>query len=219
MTELLSALDEKDKSIIESYISLSYSISNLLGEYCEIVIHSINNLDHSVVHIINGHHTGRVVGSSITDKGLQLLKSYQKNKDITKHSYFSRLPSGQLLKSVTHIIIGHQGEPIGLFCINLNLSYPFDKVMSNMFSFHENSLYKNENFTSNSQELLESVFQNAVEEVEQNISSKSKSYNKQIIFNLFENGIFELKDAVSYVSEKLGLTKHALYKHIRQFKK
>ncbi|MFA0026766.1 helix-turn-helix domain-containing protein, partial [Vibrio sp. 10N.261.49.A5] len=35
---------------------------------------------------------------------------------------------------------------------------------------------------------------------------------------LLENGIFELKEATAFVSERLGITRHAIYKYIREFR-
>lgn len=220
MSDNLNHLDDLDKEIMQSYFFLSDSITELLGEFCEVVIHSLNVFESSVVKITNGHHTNRKVGSPITDKGLQLLKLYQKDKSSTKHCYFSTLPNGNLMKSTTHIIVGSKGEPIGLFCINLNLSTPFDKMLNSLMVIDKvSSNPKSENFISNPRELIEETVQKAIIEISEHTSSTSKLYKKAIIFYLFENGVFELKDAISVVAEKLSLTSHAIYKHLREFKK
>ncbi|AHG74340.1 YheO domain protein [Mannheimia sp. USDA-ARS-USMARC-1261] len=219
MTERLDYLDDIDQEIMQSYFSLSEAVAGLLGEFCEVVIHSLNAYENSIIKIINGHHTNRKVGSPITDKGLQLLKSYQKDKSSSKQVYFSRLNNGNLIKSTTHIIIGHKGVPIGLFCINLNLSTPLDKTVSSFMANDPIPLYhKSENFITQPKELIEETFYKAITEIEQHTAKNSKLYKKSIIFYLFENGIFELKDAVPIVAEKLSLTSHAIYKHLREFK-
>lgn len=219
MLDKLDYLDDADKEIMLSYFSLSEAIAGLLGEFCEVVIHSLNAYEKSIIKIINGHHTNREVGSPITDKGLQLLKLYQKDKSSTQQVYFSRLNNGNLIKSTTHIIIGHKGKPIGLFCINLNLSTPLDKTISSfMASDPIPPHYKSESFITNPKELIEETFLKAINEIEQHTAKNSKLYKKSIIFYLFENGIFELKEAVPLVAEKLSLTSHAIYKHLREFK-
>lgn len=220
MSDQLAYLDDLDKEIMLSYFSLSESIASLLGEFCEVVIHSLNAYEKSIIKIINGHHTSREVGSPITDKGLQLLKLYQKDKSSTQQVYFSRLNNGNLIKSTTHIIVGHQGKPIGLFCINLNLSTPLDKTVSSFMATDPIPLHhKSENFITHPKELIEEAFHKATCEIEQHTAKQSKLYKKSIIFHLFENGIFELKEAVPIVAEKLSLTSHAIYKHLREFKK
>ncbi|HDL5354370.1 TPA: PAS domain-containing protein, partial [Mannheimia haemolytica] len=215
----LEYLHDLDKEIMLSYFSLSEAIAGLLGEFCEVVIHSLNAYEKSVIKIINGHHTNRKIGSPITDKGLQLLKCYQKDQSNTELVYFSRLNNGNLVKSTTHIIIGHEGKPIGLFCINLNLSTPLDKTVSSFMNYDPiPPHYKSENFITHPKELIEETFLKAVTHIEQHTTKHSKLYKKSIIFYLFENGIFELKEAVPIVAEKLSLTSHAIYKHLREFK-
>ncbi|BFU59384.1 MULTISPECIES: helix-turn-helix transcriptional regulator [Rodentibacter] len=219
MNTNLDYLSDYDRQIMFSYFSLSHSIANLLGEYCEIVIHSLSQFENSVIKIINGFHTGRKVGSPITDKGLQLLKVYQKDRSVTQQTYFSHLSNGQLIKSTTHIIIGTKGNPIGLFCINLNLSYPMDKIITALIPPTDmGQAFKNENFINNTSDLINETFANACLEVEKKLSKQSKGYKKAIILHLFENGIFELKEAVAVIAEKLNLTSHTIYKHLREFK-
>lgn len=216
----LAYLPPLDREIMLSYFSLSEAIAGLLGESCEVVIHRLGKFEQSVIKIINGHHTGRKVGSPITDKGLQLLNLYQNDKSVTQHHYFSHLPSGELIKSITHIIIGSSAQPIGLFCINFNLSYPLDKMMQSLMQMDTlSSSLKNEHFITHPHQLIETAFQNAVTEVEKYTQKNAKLYKKLIIRSLFENRIFELKEAVFIVAEKLSLTPHAIYKHLREFKK
>ncbi|WP_052122421.1 helix-turn-helix transcriptional regulator [Chelonobacter oris] len=220
MEEFIYLNNPKDQKIMASYFSLADSIAELLGKQCEIVIHSVTNFENSIIKIINGYHTNRKVGDPITDKGLQLLKHYQQHHADSERCYFSHLPSGDLIKSTTHIIIGSQGEPIGIFCINLNLSYPLDKIITSLMPKYEFlTPQKNETFTTTPQELIENTINNAIIEVEKKLPKNSKSYKKSIIRYLVDNGIFELKDAISQVSKKLNITPHAIYKHLRELKK
>ena len=70
------SLSKTDYAILNSYKILAEGLAEYLGEGCEIVIHSLGNLEHSVIKIINGHHTGRKEGSPITDLGLSMVKNH-----------------------------------------------------------------------------------------------------------------------------------------------
>lgn len=48
------------------------------------------------------------------------------------------------------------------------------------------------------------------------ISSSNK--NKEIILRLYQQGIFQLKDAVITVSNQLNISKNTVYMHLRNFK-
>ena len=58
---------ETDFRILDSYKSVLDGLAAYLGDGYEIVLHSLHDLDHSVIKIINGHYTGRREGFPITD--------------------------------------------------------------------------------------------------------------------------------------------------------
>ncbi|EJL6390181.1 helix-turn-helix domain-containing protein, partial [Vibrio vulnificus] len=58
----------------------------------------------------------------------------------------------------------------------------------------------------------------AISEIESNTSVTAKGRNKAIVRHLFENGIFELKETTTQISESLGISRQAIYKFIREFK-
>lgn len=55
-------LTATDNLILESYKVMIDGMAEYLGEGYEIILHSLQNLDKSVVKIINGHYTGREEG-------------------------------------------------------------------------------------------------------------------------------------------------------------
>ena len=58
-------LSPTDKVILESYKILVDGLSAYLGEGYEIILHSLEDLDHSVIKIINGHYTERCGGKGL----------------------------------------------------------------------------------------------------------------------------------------------------------
>ena len=66
-------LTKTDRVILESYIPVVQDLAVYLGRSYEIVLHSLEDYDHSVIAIVNGAHTGRTVGAPITDLALDML--------------------------------------------------------------------------------------------------------------------------------------------------
>ena len=66
-------LTATDRQILNSYALMLDGLGAYLGEGYELVLHSLESLDHSVIKIINGHYTGRKEGSPITDLALKML--------------------------------------------------------------------------------------------------------------------------------------------------
>ena len=211
---------DKDRIVLATYFRLAETIADFIGPHCEVVIHSLESLEKSVVKIVNGHHTGRKVDSPITDLGLKMLSLFKKTGEVAPKSFFTTAKDGALLKSTTCVLAGENGKPIGLFCINMNLSQPFPEIiktlMPDMASSHAAGM--NENFSASATEVIEQALNDAILEVDNDISINQRGRNKAITKVLLENGIFELKEATALISENLGITRHAIYKYIREFK-
>ncbi len=81
----------EDREALKSYYRLADTIADLIGPHCEVVIHSFESLENSVVKIVNGHHTGRKIGSPITDLGLRMWSRFEKNGRSVTEELFHQL--------------------------------------------------------------------------------------------------------------------------------
>ncbi|UJF17955.1 PAS domain-containing protein [Vibrio sp. SS-MA-C1-2] len=210
---------EQDKLSLATHFRVAETMAELIGPHCEIVIHSFESLERSVVKIVNGHHTGRKVGSPITDVGLKMLSQIESTGEMSLNSYFTHTKDGRLLKSTTCMLTDVAGKPIGLFCVNINLSHPFPEIMKTLMPDSSTTTVTiNENFSSSTTEIIKHALEQAVEEVDNDPTVTIKGRKKTITQILFQNGIFELKESTAMVSAHLGITRHAIYKYIREFK-
>ncbi|GAB2647921.1 helix-turn-helix transcriptional regulator [Vibrio panuliri] len=208
---------ESDRERLQAYFRLADTIADFIGPHCEVVIHSFDSFEKSVVKIVNGHHTGREVGSPITDMGLKMLGVFESTGEVTPKSYFTTSKDGSLLKSTTCVVAGDENKPIGLFCINMNLSHPFPEIIRTLMP-DTAKVGMHENFGSSPTEVIEHALEHAIKDVESDSTINLKGKNKAITKILLDNGIFELKEATAFVSERLGITRHAIYKYIREYK-
>ncbi|ELI6448449.1 PAS domain-containing protein [Photobacterium damselae] len=219
LDSLATKFSDRDKEILTSYFRLADTIADFIGPHSEVVIHSFENFEKSVVKIVNGHHTGRTLGSPITDLGLKMLSAYEKTGEVTPKSYFTQSKDGSLLKSTTCILMGENNRPIGMFCINMNLSFPFPEIIKTLMpDMGHSTMAVSENFSSCANDVIDHALDHAITEIENDVSINLKGRNKAITKLLFENGIFELKEATAIVSDRLGITRHAIYKYLREFK-
>ncbi|EGU41599.1 hypothetical protein VII00023_08434 [Vibrio ichthyoenteri ATCC 700023] len=208
---------DEDREYLSNYFRVADTIADLIGAHCEVVIHSFESVDNSVVKIVNGHHTGRKIGSPITDLGLKVWRTFNKTGEVSPKSYFTNAADGSLLKSTTCIVAGPKQKAIGMLCINMNLSYPFPEIVKTLLPQFGTSLV-NENFSNNANDVINQALDTAITDVDLDDSVTMKGRNKAIIRCLFDNGIFELKETTTQVSERLGISRQAVYKFIREFK-
>lgn len=213
-----NSFTDTDYEILNSYHHVVDGLAALIGPHCEIVLHSLENLQYSAIYIAHGEHTGRKVGSPITDLALRMLHDMTNAHSPVSKVYFTNAKSGALMKSVTIAIRNKQNRTIGLLCININLDIPFSQIVQTFIPPEENEAASAVNFASSVDELVAQALEFSIEEVsaDRNVSNNNK--NRQIVLNLYEKGIFDIKDAVNQVAERLDISKHTVYLYIRQFK-
>lgn len=94
-TSELDLLDERpfsqtDHEILKSYEVVVDGLAMLIGGHCEIVLHSLEDLKNSAVRIANSEHTGRQIGSPITDLALRMLHDMAGADSSVSKAYFTR---------------------------------------------------------------------------------------------------------------------------------
>ena len=102
-----------------------------LGKNTEIVLHDLRNgYEHTIVDIRNGNITGRKVGGTGSNLGLEVLKGTYGNGD--RYSYVTKLPDGRYLRSSSLYIRDSNGNTIGCLCINTDITetLKFEQVLS-----------------------------------------------------------------------------------------
>ena len=203
-----------DRDIINSYGRMLTGLSDYLGSGYEIVLHSLEDLNHSVICIYHGEHTGRKEGAPITDLALEMLEQMGKTKNSSYISYFSQNRQGEPIKSSTIAIHGENNRIIGLLCINFYLNMPLAQFMQENYYVH-NADDEIETFADKVEETIEKAVRQVKKAVYEDNQIALHNKNKEIISQLSRRGIFNLKDAVSQVADLLGLSKNTVYLHLR----
>nr|WP_051043842.1 PAS domain-containing protein [Psychromonas sp. CNPT3] len=193
-------------------------IATMFGKHTEVLLHSLDIRNASIIKIANGYITGRQVGTPITNLALMKLTE---GKDVST-SYLTKSPNGKNLRSITTVIRNAQNESIGLLCINNDLDAPFQSVIRTLLpdimqpKECEHSL---ETFALDYNELIQSSIKSVKNKVmrDKNISIKTK--NKEIVLALHALGVFDLKDSISCVGTSLKISIHSVYRYLRNIQK
>ncbi|WP_018652116.1 helix-turn-helix transcriptional regulator [Actinobacillus capsulatus] len=207
---------EEDHAILASYFPIVDGIAALIGEHCEIVLHSLEFLENSAIYIANGHNTDRKIGSPLTDKALKSL--HQMKTDSVSKPYFTRSKGGVLMKSVTIAIRNSKQHVIGFICININLDVPASQFLSAFIAPLQDDEDTAVNFASSVEDLVAQTIEHTIEETmaDRNVANNNK--NRHIVISLYEKGIFDIKDTINQVADRLNISRHTVYLYIRQIK-
>lgn len=102
-------LTKADRLILDSYKTALDGFSEYFGEGYELVLHSLEDLEHSVIKIINGHYTNREEGAPITDLALTMLERIRKQSSPHSLVYFNR-KNGSTLNQLQYQLSAREGE-------------------------------------------------------------------------------------------------------------
>lgn len=118
---------DADTECMKSFSHLAEMIAGLIGPHCEVVLHSFEDHNASVNKIINGHHTGRTIGSPITDMGLKTLQLFNKTGINNTLSYFTRNKKASCLNQRHRCSLAKKAKRLGYFAsISISL-FPFTR--------------------------------------------------------------------------------------------
>ena len=209
-------LTSEDRAVLDSFCMVADGIGDFCGESSEVIVHSLETLDHSVIKIINGYRSNRQVGSPISNIALSFVNQMRENPDMRHSTYFAKNKRGENFKSTISAITNKDGTIIGLFSINFYLDTPLSTLIQ-LCSPSEAAKKDNlsEIFTENSDELMIDALTEAKRIIFSNMNISSSNKNKEIITLLYNKGIFNLKDSVITIADNLGISKNTVYMHIR----
>lgn len=215
-------LTKAEQLILNSYKKMIVSLGEYLGEGYEIILHSLENLQHSVIENVNGYYSGRKNGAPITDLALSMLSQLKEAPSQPAVCYMNHSKKGVPLRSCTIPITGEDERIIGLICINFYTDVPLSSLLANFYPEASTILSADdsatENFADNTDELIENVLYKIQHQVLNDLAVSPQNKNKEIITQLYQRGIFNIKDSVLKVASLLGISKNTVYMHIRNLK-
>ncbi|WP_412034667.1 transcriptional regulator [Vibrio sp. Vb0932] len=212
---LLKKLTKSDLDILNSMKNVVDGIARMYGEHTEVVLHSLDAEAPEIIKIANGHVTERSEGAPITNLARMKLRE---GKDVSD-SYLTKTSNGKTLHSITTIVRNPKNKPIGLLCINVNLDAPFSQVLQSFMPTQEaKEAASSVNFASDVEELVDQTVERTIEEINADKSVSNNTKNRQIVMELYDKGIFDIKDAINRVADRLNISKHTVYLYIRQRK-
>jgi len=210
-------LSDYDKKILHIMVPIVEGVAKLFGKNCEVVLHSLNDLQHSIIKIENGEITGRKLGSPVTDLGIKILKEVNFSGDNVS-SYYTKTKDGKILKSVTILIRNTQEKPIGFLCININLSASLMEFVQELFPNSKTLVNTLEHFPVDTNELINKTLEEVIAKIAKKQDVPNTDKNKLIVLELYNKGIFDIKGTIDLVAKEIGVSRYTIYNYIRETK-
>lgn len=212
--------------ILKRYFPVADYIAAVNGPNCEVIVHDLSDLKHSIVHIVNGHITGRRAGGSITDFALELIrKGPAADRDFITNYIGTTKNNEKILRSSTFFIRDEEKDIIGLLCVNnditdlLRMKDSIDgMIMINGFpglSSHSGPRKAEENFDRAIDDYVEEIIQTTILESGFQRADSSLEAKKELIRKLDSKGVFKFKGTVNIVSKLLDVSTQTIYRYLK----
>ncbi|KAJ49958.1 putative transcriptional regulator YheO [Clostridium tetanomorphum] len=216
-----------DEQILAMYIPIVNFIGDALGASCEVVLHDTRNASNSVIAIKNNNVSGRKIGSPLTDLALKKLKDEKKNPEQYITKYSGKTKDGKILNSSTYFIRNNDNKIIGMLCINIdvtkliNFKNLFNELTNELIGegkedFIEEQNKESENFTESIEELVMSIIENTLLEVDIPPERMSPDEKMNVVHSLNEKGVFLIKGAIGDVAKQLKTSENTIYRYLNK---
>ena len=207
-------------STLQFLFQLAKGISRQFGPNCVVVVHDLDSNDpnSSIVAIENGHVTGRKVGDGPSHVVLEALRSGREN--LTDHlSYLTRTKDGKILKSSTIYVRDDDGEAIGIFAINYDITLMLAMEENlKQFTATDQDQREPERISRNVGDLLDELIEQSVKIVGKPVALMTKEDKVKAIQFLNETGAFLITKSGDKVCRFFGISKYTLYSYIDEAK-
>ena len=136
-------------------------------------------------------------------------------------AYYSRLDDGRVLKSSRVLVRDVSGRPIGLLCVNFDITGPVQSYVREFMVPTEGTWDSEpkELLALDPKELVSRMVQSAEADVLGMANAVGAERNRLIIVRLLKQGVFQLKGAVDLVAENLQVSRGSIYDYLRDAKK
>ena len=207
----------QDREILEHYVKAGEIIAEMFAPYMEVIIHDLQDPEHSIIAIFNNHVTGRKIGDGTSDLGYKKLADELPDKIV---NYNNQSPSGADLKSSSLTIRNGNDEIIGSMGFNFDLS-----SFSNIKEFFEifTKTVVLENLPNREQFFMWSVRDEIQQALNKYITSQdlqgkalTRKDKLNVVAFMKKEGHINKKGAITILSELLAITRPTLYKYIKE---
>ncbi|MBD2465838.1 PAS domain-containing protein [Oscillatoria sp. FACHB-1407] len=193
---------------MQGFLTTAQAIERLLHPFAEIVLHDLQT--NRVVAIFNSF-SHRQIG----DDSLLSEIEFDESKDIIG-PYEKLNWDGRRLKSISVMIRDSSKKPVGLLCINLDIS-KFDecyRLLESLVSTQALLPNPQEIFKDDWQERINIFVHDYLRKQHKSLEYLSRADKQELVELLYQEGAFKQKNAANYVGKVLGIARATVYKYL-----
>ena len=200
------------------------AIATMFGTGCETLIHDMTRPNHPIVAIYNGHVSGRQPGSEkdifgtiatptdsispemlFTQNLLIGFKDHINQMAVTTH--------GRVVKSSTINLVGDGYH----YALGINFDYtPYAAAIGALSELTSISGNLQLAIVEEEENQLDSIFNRCLQAMDMPLEQMRKRDRLQLVEHLYHENAFNFQKAVTYVSDRMDVSRYTIYKYIHE---
>ena len=196
---------------------LAKALSAQFGDNCEIVVHDISSGDpeNTIAVIENGHVSKRNASAGPSHIALEAMKEGRRNIP-DQYNYLTQTADGRILRSSTvYINNDDEGRPVGIFCINYDLTaLMMAKATVDALVQDPRAAGGPERIPTNVNDLLDELLDQSVRIVGKPVAMMNKEDKVKDIGYLNDAGAMLITKSGDKIAKFFGISKYTLYSYL-----
>jgi predicted transcriptional regulator YheO len=211
-------LDER----MQSLLPIVRGLAEMFGPDCEVVLHDVHRLPHSIVAIENGGVTGRTVGDVPTDRMLRSLRNLDETQDVR---LYLTSQDGKILKSLAVTLRDEDGVPYGLLGLNHDISemVQAQRALANFTSVERlgsgSAAEAGEIFAGDIRDVVAGMVTKILGEMGKTPAAMTREEKMEVVKRLEERGAFLVKRSAEQVAEALDLSRYTIFAYLKEIRR
>lgn len=195
---------------LQAFIPVADAVATLLRPHAEVVIHDLAN--GTVFHIVNAFSKRRSGDSSLTD-----TEGVQSSDQSVIGPYRKTNWDGRPLKSITALLRDGRNRPLGLLCINIDVSLfeTIGSIAQEFLRVADQDHRPAELFKGDWQNQINTTVGEFLAERGVALSSLTPDERQALVAQLDARGLFALRNATHYIGRILNASRSTLYKTLK----
>lgn len=203
--------------MLNIYVELLPFLAEACGPGCEVALHDVSQMDHSLIAICNPG-SGRTVGDPMTDLGRSVIEQsgYMDKSYIS--NYRARSKNKEFLSST--FFIKNEGELIGLLCLNRDMTSvkEANSALTNLIEQFGLSARGKDTYYENLESSVGGMIRKRIDEVveQSGVSPTRMSQEEKIrlLHRLESEGLLNVRGAKREVAEIIGVSVPTVYRYL-----
>ncbi len=214
-----------EQALLSVLQGVAKALECAVNQHTEVVVHNLRQPEASIIEIINGHVSGRHIGSAIIagpaeDKAFDTLVASKAaahpNEVRVVANYTSKASDGRALRSSSVVMFDADGVPAAALCVNVDMG-AIERLQRDIQGALTPTVLPPlpaPRAETNIEDLIEEIIGQALESADVPVDRMSKAEKKTAVSIMHERGLFVIRGSVELVAARLGVTKFTIYNYL-----